>query len=178
MEFGDANIEDLTYVQTCEFKRLRSAEKAFNDKLNYYNLQLINLGVEKDYVIDKLQGELAEVYLEREAEIKTKLELANAKEIAKSSQIRLATDTVKANKAKLVTTESWLETLAYCKSEDDFKKVGKLFFDGFNIPKCSMLFNKKPYKQIMQFFKKYGIYINSVSPSHYPGFIFVKLEPG
>lgn len=97
---------------------------------------------------------MAEVYLEREVEIKTKLEQANAKEIAKSSQIRLATDTVKANKAKLVTTESWLETLAYCKYEDDFKKVGKPFCDGLNIPKCSILFDKKPYKQVMQFFKK------------------------
>ena len=30
----------------------------------------------------------------------------------------------------------------------------------------------------MKFFRSEQIYIISVSPSHYPGFVFVKLEPG
>jgi hypothetical protein len=87
-------------------------------------------------------------------------------------------DALKANKNKLVSTESWLRSLAYCRCENEFKKVGKAFCDGLNIPKCKILFSDEPYNQIMTFFKRWGIIIFSVSPSHYDGYWFVKLEPG
>lgn len=64
----------------------------------------------------------------------------------KASQVKVATDAVKANKTKLVTVESWFDTLRDHASSDDFVKEGSLFCDGLCIPACKLLFNVNPHK--------------------------------
>jgi hypothetical protein len=70
------------------------------------------------------------------------------KEVSKAKQIDTAVQSFKSLKDNLVTTEEWLASLAYCKADDEFKKIGDPLCDAIVIPKCPLLFDfsKDPYK--------------------------------
>ena len=75
------------------------------------------------------------------------------KEQSRSKQIDTAIDAFKQHKEKLVTTEAWLKSLAYCKTDgiaDEFKKIGEAICDAIIFPKCPLLFKdkEKPFKKM------------------------------
>lgn len=70
------------------------------------------------------------------------------KELAEASQIKLIAEAFKDHKAKLVTTEDWLESLSYCKTDDEFIKVGVPICDAIVLPMCPLLFKNKPFEEM------------------------------
>jgi hypothetical protein len=56
---------------------------------------------------------------------------------------KMSSQIFKTLKDNLATTEKWLASLAYCKSQHDFKKVGKPICNVMIFPKCPLLFSPK-----------------------------------
>lgn len=76
----------------------------------------------------------------------------------------MAVKSFKSLRDKLATTEEWLASLAYCKTDDDFKKIGDPICDAIIFPKCPLLFDigNKPYKQMEIFFTDMGLPVSLV----------------
>ena len=70
------------------------------------------------------------------------------KEIAQGEQIALVAAAFSEHKSKLVTTEDWLRSLEYCKSNSEFIKVGVPICDAIVLPRCPLLFKEKPFESM------------------------------
>jgi hypothetical protein len=97
------------------------------------------------------------------------------KELKKSRQIDAAVSAFKLNRKKLATTEEWLASLAYCKTDDNFEKIGDPICDAIIFPKCPLIFDetKKPYKQMEIFFTDMGIPVSLVCQAAKKDCVFI-----
>jgi len=84
------------------------------------------------------QGEV-----EKEAKLDEKLFGTSMKERLYAEQLDMGVSALKQNRDKLPTTEAWLESLGYCKTNDKFEKVGDAICDAIVLPKCPLLFKEK-----------------------------------
>ena len=100
------------------------------------------------------------------------------KEVSKAKQIDAAVKIFKSLYKKLPTTEEWLVSLAYCKTNDEFKRIGDPICDGIIFPKCPLLFDKKkePYKQMEIFFTRMGLPVKHVGHSVKADYVFIQLD--
>ena len=62
------------------------------------------------------------------------------KELSKANQIEAVVKCFEEHKTKIVTTEGWLNSLTYYKSDTRFEKVGVPICDAIIFPKCPLLF--------------------------------------
>jgi hypothetical protein len=85
-------------------------------------------------------------------------------------------DAFNEHKDKLVNTEDWLHSLAYCKSTDEFQKVGRPICDAIVLPKCPLLFPETPFKSMETFLIQHGIHVKSVYQAVKKDCIFVALS--
>jgi hypothetical protein len=79
---------------------------------------------------------------------------------------------------ELPTTEEWLASLAYRKTDDEFKKIGDPICDGIIFPKCPLLFdiNDEPYKHMYIFFTHMGLPVKHVGHSVRVDHVFIQLD--
>ena len=95
------------------------------------------------------------------------------KELVKAKQIEIATEALVAHKEKVATTEDWLNTLAYCKRDEEFRKISKPICDAIIFPKCEELFPKEPFKSMKAFLTQMKIPVSAVCQAVKKGCIFI-----
>jgi hypothetical protein len=91
---------------------------------------------------------------------------------------------LKKNREKLPITEAWLASLAYCKTNDNFQKVGDAICDAIVLPKCPLLFKEKlipssketPFKKMQDFLIQMGLPVSLVCQAVDKDCVFVQLE--
>lgn len=100
------------------------------------------------------------------------------KELRKGRQVDVAVDAFKLYKEKIATTEEWLASLAYCKTEDEFAKIGDPICDAIIFPKCPIIFNaaKKPYKKMEIFFTDMGLPVSLICQAAKKDCVLIQLE--
>lgn len=100
------------------------------------------------------------------------------KELNKAKQVDIAVNAFKLHYDKIASTEEWLTSLAYCKTNDDFEKIGDPICDAIIFPKCPLLFdfNNKPYKQMEIFFTDMGLPVSLVCQSVKSDYVMIQLE--
>ena len=95
------------------------------------------------------------------------------KELAKAKQIEIAIEALVTHKGELVATEDWLNTLAYCKCDEEFRKISEPICDAIIFPKCEELFPKEPFKSMKAFLTQMKIPVNAVCQAVKKGCIFI-----
>lgn len=84
------------------------------------------------------------------------------KEIAKGEQTKLIAEAFVENKDQVNATEDWLQSIKYCKANDEFIKIGMPICDAIVLPKCPLLFKEKPFQAMKEFLIEEGIHVKSV----------------
>ena len=71
-----------------------------------------------------------------------------------------------------------MNSLAYCKTNDSFEKIGEPICDAIVFPKCPLLFDSEnePYKQMQLFFTKMGLPVSFVYQAAKSDCVFIQLE--
>lgn len=95
------------------------------------------------------------------------------KELAKAEQIKIAVKAIMEHRSELPSTESWLESLSYCKDDGQFHKVGAPICDAIVLPNCSLLFPNEPFKNMKTFLVEIGIPVNTVYHAAKTSHVFV-----
>jgi len=106
------------------------------------------------------------------------------KEQAYAKQLDTGVSALKENRDKLPTTEAWLASLAYCKTNDNFEKVGDAICDAIVLPKCPLLFKEKlvpssketPFKKMQDFLVQIGLPVSLVCQAVDKDCVFIQLE--
>jgi len=106
------------------------------------------------------------------------------KEQAYAKQLDIGVAALKENRDKLHTTEAWLASLAYCKTNENFQKVGDAICDAIVLPKCPLLFKEKlvpsgketPFREMQDFLIQMGLPVNLVCQAVDKDCVFVQLE--
>ena len=106
------------------------------------------------------------------------------KEQLYAKQLDTGVSALKQNRDKLPTTEAWLESLGYCKTNDKFEKVGDAICDAIVLPKCPLLFKEKvvpssketPFKKMQDFLVQMGLPVSLVCQAVDKDCVFVQIE--
>lgn len=98
------------------------------------------------------------------------------KELEQGRQVELVANAFVENKDKLVTTEDWLRSLSYCKTDDEFMKVGAPICDAIVLPKCPLLFTKEPFNEMKKFLIEEGLHVKLVYQGVRKDTVFVQLS--